>query len=210
MPRLPRAAKPMHADLRLAVPDARLDRPVLRGRAIIRTARSGCGPARKIPHILRADLALLLKRPEAEIDVIRMEAAGCYGRNCADDVSADAVLLSRAVGRPVRVQLTREQEHAWEPKGTAQLMDVNGGLNADGSVAGYDFATRYPSNGAPTLALLLTGHDCADPCRVRDGRPHRDPALRLRQYARGRARHAADRARLVVSRRLGAAQYVRA
>jgi hypothetical protein len=86
-----------------------------------------------------------------------MEAAGCYGRNCADDVSADAVLLSRAVGRPVRVQLTREQEHAWEPKGTAQLMDVNGGLNADGSVAGYDFATRYPSNGAPTLALLLTG-----------------------------------------------------
>jgi nicotinate dehydrogenase subunit B len=109
------------------------------------------------PHMLRADLALLLARPEREIEVIRMEAAGCYGRNCADDVSADAVLLSRAVGRPVRVQLTREQEHAWEPKGTAQLMDVNGGLNTDGSVAAYDFATRYPSNGAPTLALLLTG-----------------------------------------------------
>src|SRR3954468_9871781 len=36
-------------------------------------------------------------------------------------------------------------------------MDVRGGLRADGSVAGYDFATRYPSNGAPTLALLLTG-----------------------------------------------------
>lgn len=109
------------------------------------------------PHHLRADLALLLQKPETKIDVIRLEAAGCYGRNCADDVSADAVLLSRAVGRPVRVQLTREQEHAWEPKGTAQLMDVNGGLRADGSVAAYDFATRYPSNGAPTLALLLTG-----------------------------------------------------
>lgn len=109
------------------------------------------------PHILRTDLALLLALPESQIDVIRMEAAGCYGRNCADDVSADAVLLSRAVGRPVRVQLTREQEHAWEPKGTAQLMEVNGGLHADGSVAAYDFTTRYPSNGAPTLALLLTG-----------------------------------------------------
>jgi nicotinate dehydrogenase subunit B len=109
------------------------------------------------PHILRADLALLLQRPETEIDVIRMEAAGCYGRNCADDVSADAVLLSRAAGHPVRVQLTREQEHAWEPKGAGQLMNVKGGLRADGSVAGYDFATRYPSNGAPTLALLLTG-----------------------------------------------------
>jgi nicotinate dehydrogenase subunit B len=109
------------------------------------------------PHVLRADLALLLQKTATEIEVIRMEAAGCYGRNCADDVTADALLLSRAAGRPVRVQLTREQEHAWEPKGTAQLMDVNGGLNADGSVAGYDFATRYPSNGAPTLALLLTG-----------------------------------------------------
>ncbi|MBR0871994.1 molybdopterin-dependent oxidoreductase [Bradyrhizobium tropiciagri] len=115
------------------------------------------------PHILRGDLALLIERPESEIDVIRMEAAGCYGRNCADDVSADALLLSRAVGRPVRVQLTREQEHAWEPKGTAQLMDVNGGLNADGSIAGYDFATRYPSNGAPTLALLLTGRIAPTP-----------------------------------------------
>jgi nicotinate dehydrogenase subunit B len=109
------------------------------------------------PHLLRVDLALLAERPETEIEVIRMETAGCYGRNCADDVTADALLLSRAVGRPVRVQLTREQEHAWEPKGTAQLMDVKGGLAADGSVAGYDFATRYPSNGAPTLALLLTG-----------------------------------------------------
>jgi nicotinate dehydrogenase subunit B len=109
------------------------------------------------PHVLRSDLAQLMDRPESEVEIIRLEAAGCYGRNCADDVCADALLLSRAVGRPVRVQLTREQEHAWEPKGTAQLIDVNGGLNADGSIAAYDFATRYPSNGAPTLALLLTG-----------------------------------------------------
>ncbi|MGY8661089.1 molybdopterin cofactor-binding domain-containing protein [Bradyrhizobium sp. UFLA05-109] len=115
------------------------------------------------PHILRTDLALLIERPETEIEVIRLEAAGCYGRNCADDVTADALLLSRAVGRPVRVQLTREQEHAWEPKGTAQLIDVNGGLNADGGVAGYDLATRYPSNAAPTLALLLTGRISPEP-----------------------------------------------
>ncbi|MGJ4891414.1 molybdopterin cofactor-binding domain-containing protein [Bradyrhizobium sp. HKCCYLRH3099] len=115
------------------------------------------------PHLLRADLAKLIDCPEHQIELIRLEAAGCYGRNCADDVTADALLLSRAVGRPVRVQLTREQEHVWEPKGTAQLMDVNGGLNADGSVAAYEFATRYPSNGAPTLALLLTGRIAPEP-----------------------------------------------
>ena len=108
------------------------------------------------PHVLRADLAKLLDLQDVQVDVIRMEAAGCYGRNGADDVAADAALLARAVGAPVRVQLAREQEHAWEPKGAAQLMDVNGGLDADGGIAAYDFETSYPSNGAPTLALLLT------------------------------------------------------
>ncbi|MDB4836976.1 molybdopterin-dependent oxidoreductase [Marinomonas sp.] len=109
------------------------------------------------PHILRADLAFLLHIDERLIEVIRYEASGCYGRNCADDVCGDAVLLSRAVRRPVRVQLTREQEHLWEPKGATQLMEVDGGLNADGSPAGYDFTTSYPSNGAPMITLLLTG-----------------------------------------------------
>ena len=109
------------------------------------------------PHLLRDDLALLMGMPAALVTIHRMETAGCYGRNCADDVGADAALLSRAVGRPVRVQLTRAQEHAWEPKGAAQLMDVNGGLDADGQPVGYDFSTYYPSNRAPTLALILTG-----------------------------------------------------
>jgi nicotinate dehydrogenase subunit B len=109
------------------------------------------------PRPLRADLALLLNLPEAAVEIIRLEASGCYGRNCADDVAADAALLSRAVRRPVRVQLTREQEHGWEPKGAGQVMQVDGGLAADGTIAAYDFSTRYPSNASPTLALLLTG-----------------------------------------------------
>jgi nicotinate dehydrogenase subunit B len=109
------------------------------------------------PHALRDDLALLLDLPPDRVTIHRMETAGCYGRNCADDVGADAALLSRAVGRPVRVQLTREQEHAWEPKGAAQLMDVRGGLDAAGAPAAYGFDVRYPSNRAPTLALILTG-----------------------------------------------------
>ncbi len=108
------------------------------------------------PHVLRADLAKLMAVDDVQVDVVRMEAAGCYGRNGADDVAADAALLARAMGMPVRVQLTREQEHAWEPKGAAQLMEVDGGLMADGRIAAYDFETSYPLNGAPTLALLLT------------------------------------------------------
>ncbi|CAI0870479.1 Alcohol dehydrogenase cytochrome c subunit precursor [Serratia liquefaciens] len=136
------------------------------------------------PHLLRADLAWLLEYPENQIEIIRMEAAGCYGRNCADDVCADAALLSRAVGRPVRVQLTREQEHLWEPKGTAQLMEVDGGLDAAGDPVAYDFRTYYPSNGAPTLALLLTGRVEPVPVAYEMGDrtsvpPYEYPALRV-------------------------------
>ena len=109
------------------------------------------------PHVLRRDLAVLLELRDLEVDVVRMEGAGCYGRNGADDVAADAALMAKAVGVPVRVQLTREQEHAWEPKGAAQWMHVRGGLGPKGQPWGYDFETAYPSNGAPTLALLLTG-----------------------------------------------------
>ena len=108
------------------------------------------------PHALRADLSRLLSLPDVAIDVVRLEASGCYGRNGADDVAADAALLARAVGAPVRVQLTREQENLWEPKGAAQLMEVRGGITAAGAIAGYDFRSSYPSNAAPTLALLLT------------------------------------------------------
>lgn len=108
------------------------------------------------PYVLRADLAKLTGLADTAVDLIRLEASGCYGRNGADDVAADAALLSRAVGAPVRVQLTREQEHAWEPKGAAQLMRVRGALDASGAPTAYDFDTSYPSNAAPTLALLLT------------------------------------------------------
>ncbi|WP_446901983.1 molybdopterin cofactor-binding domain-containing protein [Burkholderia sp. YIM B11467] len=115
------------------------------------------------PVSLRYDLATLVARDEADFDIVRMEAAGCYGRNGADDVCGDALLLSRAVGRPVRVQLSRADEHLWEPKGAGQLMQVTGTVTRDGCLLGYDFTTRYPSNDAPLLSALLTGAIAPEP-----------------------------------------------
>ena len=109
------------------------------------------------PHDVRKDIATLTGMAADQINVTRLEASGCYGRNCADDVASDAVLLSQAVGRPVRVQLMREQEAAWEPKGTGQLIRVRGGLDENHAVLGYELKTCYPSNDAAALALILTG-----------------------------------------------------
>lgn len=109
------------------------------------------------PHELRGDIARLLKMPKQDVRVIRMGASGCYGRNCADDAAADAALLAKAVNRPVRVQLMRNDEHGWEPKGAAQLIDIKGALDAELTVTAYDVGVRYPSGAADTLPLLLTG-----------------------------------------------------
>lgn len=136
------------------------------------------------PHMLRSDLALLIGVPDEAVEIRRLQAAGCYGRNCADDVCGDALLMSRAVGCPVRVQLTREQEHLWEPKGAGQLMEVEGGIGADRDIAAYSMDSWYPSNRGPNLALLLTGRVPAEPHHAKMGDrtiipPYRIPNKRI-------------------------------
>jgi nicotinate dehydrogenase subunit B len=120
-------------------------------------------------NAIRREAAELLALPEEAVRVIHVAGAGCYGLNCADDVSLDAALLSKAVGRPVRVQLTREQEQGWEPKGAAQLMDVRGSLDGNGRITGYQFTTKCFSGRAETLAHYLTGAKAAKPAVLAQG-----------------------------------------
>jgi len=120
-------------------------------------------------HAVRREAAQLLAMPEEAVRVVHVDGAGCYGLNCADDVSLDAALLSKAVGRPVRLQLTREQEQGWEPKGAAQLMDVRGSLDGNGRVTAYQFITKCFSGRAETLAHYLTGTKPAKPAVLAQG-----------------------------------------
>ncbi len=97
---------------------------------------------------LRDALADLLGRDPATIRVIHMEGAACYGHNGADDVAADAALLSRAVGKPVRVQWSRQDEFAWEPKFPAMSITVRAGLDKAGKLAAWDYTVRTPTHGS--------------------------------------------------------------
>jgi CO/xanthine dehydrogenase Mo-binding subunit len=85
-------------------------------------------------------------RPENVQVKFRM-GAGCYGINGADTVSYDAALLSQAVGKPVRVQLTRKDEMAWENFGVAYVIDQRVGLDAGGSIIAWDHESWSPSLG---------------------------------------------------------------
>src|SRR5262249_55245527 len=62
----------------------------------------------------RSTSAMVLGIKPENVHVIFRRGSGCYGINGADTVTYDAALLSQAVGKPVRVQLTRKDEMAWE------------------------------------------------------------------------------------------------
>ncbi len=82
--------------------------------------------------------AMVLGVAPENVRVIFRMGSGCYGVNGADTVSYDAALLSAAVGRPVRVQLTRKDEMAWENYGFAFVIDQRVGLDADGTITAWD------------------------------------------------------------------------
>jgi CO/xanthine dehydrogenase Mo-binding subunit len=110
-------------------------------------------------------VAKVLDLPPERVRVAWTEASGCYGHNGADDAAVDAALLSQAVGQPVRVQWMRQDEHGWEPKGPAMLIDVAAGLDADGNIVAWDFinltsthSTRPRHQPGNTLGGTLLGH----------------------------------------------------
>jgi CO/xanthine dehydrogenase Mo-binding subunit len=113
---------------------------------------------------LRGAIAELLNLPDDAVQVNYIEGAGCYGHNGADDAAADAALISREIGKPVRVQWMRSDEHVWDPKGPAMVMRVRAGLSADGKIAGltYDVWTpshsTRPSNHAQNLLAYQLWH----------------------------------------------------
>ena len=58
-------------------------------------------------HLLRLQLATMLQMKPENVRCIYVEGAGCYGRNGSDDCSSEAALISREIGRPVRLQWMR-------------------------------------------------------------------------------------------------------
>lgn len=99
-------------------------------------------------HHLKQTAAMVLGVPPEEVRVIFKMGSGCYGLNGADTVSYDAALLSQAVGRPVRVQLSREDEMAWENYGYAYVIDQRLGLDTEGRILAWDYEAWFPTLGS--------------------------------------------------------------
>ena len=113
-------------------------------------------------HGFQGTCARVLGVERDRVRVIYMDGSGSYGPNGADDAAAEAALLSKAVGRPVRVQWSRQEEHGLDPKGPAQLLDLRAAVDKDGEVAAWETQAWLPIATAnlpniPLLALDAAG-----------------------------------------------------
>jgi len=110
---------------------------------------------------LRSSTSILLGLERENVRVIFRRGSGCYGLNGADTASYDAALLSQAVGRPVRVQLSRKDEMAWENYGEPFIIEERVGLDAQGNVIAWDHeswsANRGGRPGGNTPGNVITG-----------------------------------------------------
>jgi nicotinate dehydrogenase subunit B len=107
-------------------------------------------------HGNQTTFAKFLGLPKEKVRMIYLEGSGCYGMNGHEDAAADAAILSRATGRPVRVQWTREDELGWDPKGPPQLIGVSGAVSADGRILDWRTELWIPktTRGLPNIPLL--------------------------------------------------------
>lgn len=115
--------------------------------------------ASQATHSLRKQLAQMFSMPVENVRCLYVEGAGCYGRNGHEDAAADAALLAKATGKPVRVQWSRADEHGWDPKGPPTLIDLRAAMDGTGTVTAWESEFFIPQSAGgfnvPLVAATL-------------------------------------------------------
>jgi len=124
--------------------------------ADVRPDRATIWTGSQATHRFRMTFARILGLPQNQVRLIYLDGSGCYGMNGHEDAAADAALMSRAVGRPVRVQWSREDEHGWDPKGPPHLLDIRAAVNDQGEVVAWlsEAWLPAPTPNLPNVPLL--------------------------------------------------------
>jgi CO/xanthine dehydrogenase Mo-binding subunit len=135
----------------------------------------------------RSIVARLLGLPLDSVRAIYVRGSGCYGLNGADAVTFDAALLSHAVGRPVRLQFSRQDEMMWENLGSACVVEHRAGMASNGRILAWDREDWVASLGnrpgydqpGNVISGMLAGYS-PEPLQPR---PAKEPTGKLRNQS---------------------------
>jgi isoquinoline 1-oxidoreductase len=101
------------------------------------------------PGRVRDQVAEAFRIPRERVRVIVPDTGGGFGGKHTGETAIEAARLARAAGKPVSLQWTREEEFTWAYFRPAGLIEVAGGLSADGALVAWE-QTNYNS-GASAL-----------------------------------------------------------
>ena len=99
------------------------------------------------PQALRGEIAMMLKTTPDHVIVHSYPGPGHYGRSNGGNAGAEdeAVLLSQAVGKPVRVQWMRADDMQWSTQSSASYSDIQIALDEKGKIAAYQVDHYMPA-----------------------------------------------------------------
>lgn len=99
------------------------------------------------PQALRGEIAQMLGTSIDHVIVRVFSGPGHYGRSNGGNAGAEdeAVILSKALGKPVRVQWMRPDDFQWSTQSPAAMSDVEIGLDANGKMIAYQIDHYMPA-----------------------------------------------------------------
>ena len=91
------------------------------------------------PQELRGEIAMMLGTTADHVIVHAYPGPGHYGRSNGGNAGAEdeAVLLSQALGKPVRVQWTRADDMQWSTQAAAAFSEIQLAVDEKGKMAAY-------------------------------------------------------------------------
>jgi CO/xanthine dehydrogenase Mo-binding subunit len=99
------------------------------------------------PQQLRKQIAMMLGTTVDHVIVRSYAGPGHYGRSNGGNSGAEdeAVILSQAVGKPVRVQWMRADDLQWSTQSSAAFADVQLAIDDKGKMAAYEIVHHMPA-----------------------------------------------------------------
>ena len=99
------------------------------------------------PQALRGEIAMMLRTTPDHVIVHSYPGPGHYGRSNGGNAGAEdeAVLLSQAVGKPVRVQWMRADDMQWSTQSAVSFSDVQLAVDEKGKMAAYQIDHYMPA-----------------------------------------------------------------
>ena len=91
------------------------------------------------PFAVRDDLAEAFHVGKDRVRVIVPDTGSAYGGKHTGDAALEAARLTRAVGHPVKVVWTREEEFTWAYFRPAGVIEIKSGIAGDGALTAWEF-----------------------------------------------------------------------